>query len=119
MNSRNKPTSTEVWNRFLQTPVFPHTPLLIRSLVAQLRGNSSPSSPTEAMPDLAGLGIEEAAPPPPPRPSATSKPVAPVPTAQRPRYTTDDESEDEDDDNPFADSQAVATPVLEQGEFRV
>ncbi|KAL2113570.1 hypothetical protein VUR80DRAFT_3497 [Thermomyces stellatus] len=90
--------------------------------MAQLRGQSNPSSPTSATPDIAGLSIEENPPPPmPPRPSATTKPP-PSALQQRPRYTTDDESEDEDDDdadNPFADSNAVATtPGLEQGEFK-
>ncbi|KAI1181870.1 hypothetical protein F5B17DRAFT_423141 [Nemania serpens] len=81
---------------------------------------ASPSSPVADMAGLhlgAGVSSHRLA---PPRPSAQSKPPAPPRPVSPPshRSETDDESVDEDENDPFADRNAVETPMIERSEPR-
>jgi hypothetical protein len=62
---------------------------------------------------LAGLSLEDKAPPKPPRPAAPTiaMPPPPVPAATQSKASDDEE---EDDDDPFGDSNAVQTPFNER-----
>jgi hypothetical protein len=68
---------------------------------------------SETQNQLAGLSLEQKAPPKPPRPASMTVPMPPKPVpAAAPSKTSDDEEEDEDD--PFADSNAAQTPFHER-----
>ncbi|KAI0112408.1 hypothetical protein GGR51DRAFT_546995 [Nemania sp. FL0031] len=84
---------------------------------------TSPTSPSSPVADMAGLSLNPSVSPrrsAPPRPSAQSKPPAPPRPVSPPprRYDTDEESADEDENDPFADRNAVETPMVERGEPR-
>ncbi|KAI1116389.1 hypothetical protein F5Y14DRAFT_406462 [Nemania sp. NC0429] len=85
---------------------------------------TDPASPSSPVADMAGLHISSNVSPhrlaAPPRPSAQSKPRAPPRPVAPPshRDERDDESVDEDENDPFADRNAVDTPMVERGEPR-
>ncbi|KAI1129391.1 hypothetical protein F5Y10DRAFT_291131 [Nemania abortiva] len=84
---------------------------------------TSPASPSSPVADMASLSLNPSVSPrrsAPPRPSAQSKPPAPPRPVSPPsrRYDTDEESADEDENDPFADRNAVETPMVERGEPR-
>lgn len=71
---------------------------------------------TEAQ--LAGLKLDEAAPPKPPRPGGLAMPPTPTFAKSKQKAESESESEEEeedDDDDPFGDSNAVKTPHIERG----
>ncbi|KAI8955398.1 hypothetical protein F4801DRAFT_529171 [Xylaria longipes] len=79
---------------------------------------TEPASPSSPVADMAGLNLNSATSPrrsAPPRPSAQSKPLAPPRPISSPsrRYETDDDSAEEDENDPFADRNAVETPMVE------
>jgi LAS seventeen-binding protein 5 len=81
-------------------------------------GVAASSEHHRAEQDLAGLKLEDAAPPKPPRPTQVPMP-APTPTAAGKQRVEDSEPEEEEDDedNPFADKNAVKTPYIEKEEM--
>ncbi|KAI0864440.1 hypothetical protein F4860DRAFT_464123 [Xylaria cubensis] len=79
-----------------------------------------PSSPSSPISGMASLNLNSATSPrrsAPPRPSAQSKPsIPPRPVSPPPRRVeTDDDSTEEDENDPFADRNAVETPMVEGG----
>ncbi|KAJ8129581.1 hypothetical protein O1611_g4050 [Lasiodiplodia mahajangana] len=84
---------------------------------------TSPASPSSPVAEMAGLSLNPSVSPrrsAPPRPSAQSKPPAPARPISPPsrRYETDEESADEDENDPFADRNAVETPMVDREEPR-
>ncbi|KAJ8119806.1 hypothetical protein ONZ43_g3325 [Nemania bipapillata] len=84
---------------------------------------TNPASPSSPVSDMAALSLNQGVSPhraAPPRPSAQSKPPAPPRPVSPPsrRYETDDESADEDENDPFADRNAVETPMMEREDTR-
>ncbi|SMR50868.1 unnamed protein product [Zymoseptoria tritici ST99CH_1E4] len=75
---------------------------------------SSKGVTSEAQHQLAGLSLNEAAPPKPPRPAPPSIPMPPPPQVSSPSRSKAPVEEDEDDDNPFGDSNQVQTPFNER-----
>ncbi|KAI0816197.1 hypothetical protein GGR55DRAFT_625878 [Xylaria sp. FL0064] len=84
---------------------------------------TDPASPSSPVADMAGLSLNPSLPSrrsAPPRPSASSKLPIP-PRARSPpshRGESDDDSAEEDENDPFADRNAVETPMVERGEPR-
>ncbi|KAI1327403.1 hypothetical protein F5Y16DRAFT_195978 [Xylariaceae sp. FL0255] len=77
--------------------------------------DAAPSSPVS---DMAGLSIQPSPPSrpiAPPRPSAQAKASTPIVPEPQPARSQRNEVE-EDDDDPFADRNAVETPMVERGE---
>ncbi|KAJ2975163.1 hypothetical protein NUW58_g8436 [Xylaria curta] len=77
---------------------------------------TDPASPSSPVADMAGLNLNPTTSPrrsAPPRPSAQSKPLAPLRPVSPPRRRdeTDDDSAEEDENDPFADRNAVETPM--------
>ncbi|KAI1847633.1 hypothetical protein JX265_000872 [Neoarthrinium moseri] len=98
---------------------------LYRMATEKGKSTMSPTGSPDAgspVPDLSGLNIAPPQPPrpvPPPRPSAVSKPSAASNPSPPPVHVNDEDdvaSEDEDENDPFADRNAVATPMVEKGE---
>ncbi|KAI0433737.1 hypothetical protein F5Y09DRAFT_42972 [Xylaria sp. FL1042] len=84
---------------------------------------TDPASPSSPVADMAGLSLNPSVPSrrsAPPRPSPPSKLPVP-PRAHSPpshRSESDDDSAEEDENDPFADRNAVETPMVERGEPR-
>ncbi|KAI8635613.1 hypothetical protein F5Y19DRAFT_16801 [Xylariaceae sp. FL1651] len=82
---------------------------------------TDPATPSSPIPDMAGLNLNSS---PPPRPLAPARPSAqsksPAPPRPAPLPARHDEPEDdytdEDENDPFADRNAVETPMVERGE---
>ncbi|KAI1178365.1 hypothetical protein F4777DRAFT_538458 [Nemania sp. FL0916] len=84
---------------------------------------TDPASPSSPVASMAGLSISPSASSrrsAPPRPSIQSKPMAPPRPVSPPsrRDVSDDESADEDENDPFADRNAVETPMVEREQSR-
>ncbi|KAI1419650.1 hypothetical protein F5Y12DRAFT_209006 [Xylaria sp. FL1777] len=84
---------------------------------------TDPASPSSPVADMAGLSLNPSIPSrrsAPPRPSPPSKPPAPPrPLSPPPHHgEIEDDSAEEDEDDPFADRNAVDTPMVEGGEPR-
>lgn len=77
--------------------------------------SSKPAGNTETENALAGLKLEDAAPPKPPRPTQIPMPP-PVPVSSGKQRVDDSEPEEDadDDDDPFGDKNAVKTPYFEK-----
>ncbi|KAI0469066.1 hypothetical protein F4859DRAFT_148215 [Xylaria cf. heliscus] len=81
---------------------------------------TEPTSPSSPVADMAGLNLNSPTSPrrsAPPRPSAQSKPSVPRLPVSPPsrRDEIDDDSAEEDENDPFADRNAVETPMVERG----
>ncbi|KAI3321182.1 hypothetical protein HD806DRAFT_503214 [Xylariaceae sp. AK1471] len=84
---------------------------------------TDPATPSSPVTDMVGLSLNPSTSPrpsAPPRPSAHSKPPAPPRPASLPsrRDDIDDDSTEEDENDPFADRNAVETPMVEREEPR-
>ncbi|KAH8161109.1 hypothetical protein CIB48_g7136 [Xylaria polymorpha] len=80
---------------------------------------TDPASPSSPIADIASLNLNSTTSPrrsAPPRPSAQSKPSAPARPVSPPsrRDEIDDDSTEEDENDPFADRNAVETPMVER-----
>ncbi|GAP88300.2 putative vhs domain-containing protein [Rosellinia necatrix] len=82
-----------------------------------------PASPSSPVANMASLSLNPSVSPrrsAPPRPSTQSKPVAPPRPALPPSHHdgADEDSAEEDENDPFADRNAVETPMVEREEPR-